>query len=98
MLSLEGSKERYWQGFHTLRRLLERKPKLRRHQPLTSIDPTRYEHLEPLMEIAELVQHFSDDMIASLSDEAEWGALCKELAELSDVLRGVGGEVEAEFG
>ncbi len=96
MLSLEGSKERYWQGFHTLRRLLERKPKLRRHQPLTSIDPTRYEHLEPLMEIAELVQHFSDDMIASLSDEAEAGAVCKELARLSDHLRRVGGGVEGE--
>ncbi len=98
MLTLEGSKKRYWQEFHTLRRLLERKPKLGRHQPLTSIDPTRYEHLEPLMEIAELVQHFSDDMIASLSDEAEARAVCKELASLSDHLRGVGRETEAGFG
>jgi len=87
MLTHEASKERYWQGFHTLRRLLERKPKLRRHQPLTSVDPARYEHLTPLMEVAELVEHFSDDMIASLSDEAEWGALCKELGGLSDALR-----------
>jgi hypothetical protein len=55
MLTHEASKERYWQGFHTLRRLLERKPKLRRHQPLTSVDPARYEHLTPLMEVAELV-------------------------------------------
>ena len=98
MLTYEGGKERYWQGFHTLRHLLEGKPELRRHQLLTSIDPERYENLKPLMEIAEMVAHFSDDMIKSLLDEDEQRALCEELSRLSDYLRGMGRGVEADCG